>query len=56
MSVTDLMMLSDWTVSCQPGRHMVITVSEQRWKYRWAAYKLFDETDIEEQLTGAYPV
>ena len=44
--VTYLMMLSvsDWTMSCHPGRQVVVTVSEQRWKYRWAAYKSFDET------------
>ena len=28
---------------CQAGHHMVVTVNEQKWKYRWAAYKLFDE-------------
>ena len=31
-------------MSCQPGHHVVASVSEQRWKYRWAAYKSFDET------------
>ena len=39
-SVTYLIMFSDWTMSCQPGHHMAVTVSEQRWKYRWASYKL----------------
>ena len=43
-SVTYQMTLSDWTMSCQPCRHVVVTVSEQSWKYRWAAYKSFDET------------
>ena len=31
-------------MSCQPGRHAVVTVCEPDWKHKWAAYKSFDET------------
>ena len=44
VAVTYLMTLSDWTMSCQPGIHVVVTVSERDWKHRWAAYRAFDET------------
>ena len=30
-------------MSCQPGRHAVVTVCEPDWKHKWAAYKSFDE-------------
>ena len=43
-SVSYLITLSDWIMSCQPGRHAVVTVCEQDWKHKWAAYKSFDET------------
>ena len=43
-SVTYLVTLSVWMESCQPGHHVVVTISEQRWKYRCAAYKSFAET------------
>ena len=39
-----LMTLSDWMMSCQPGSQVIVTVSEQRWKHRWATYKSFGET------------
>ena len=42
--VTYLITLSDWIMSCQPGRHAVVTVCEPDWKHKWAAYKSFDET------------
>ena len=42
--VTYLITLSDWMMSCQPGRHAVVTVCEPDWKHKWAAYKSFDET------------
>ena len=42
--VTHLITLSDWIMSCQPGRHAVVTVCEPDWKHKWAAYKSFDET------------
>ena len=42
--VTYLITLSDWIMSCQPGRHVVVTVYEPDWKHKWAAYKSFDET------------
>ena len=42
--VTYLITLSDWIMSCQPGRHAVVTVCEPDWKHNWAAYKSFDET------------
>ena len=42
--VTYLITLSDWTMSCQPGRHAVVTVCEPDWKHKWAAYKSFGET------------
>ena len=42
--VTYLITLSDWIMSCQPGRHVVVTVCEPDWKHKWAAYKSFDET------------
>ena len=42
--VTYLITLSDWIMSCQPGRHAVVTVCERDWKHKWAAYKSFDET------------
>ena len=42
--VTYLITLSDWIMSCQPGRHAVVTVCEQDWKHKWAAYKSYDET------------
>ena len=31
-------------MSCQPGRHAVVTVCERDRKHKWAAYKSFDET------------
>ena len=42
--VTYLITLSDWIMSCQPGRHAVVTVCEPDWKHKWAAYKSFDGT------------
>ena len=42
--VTYLITLSDWIMSCQPGRHAVVTVCEPDWKHKWAAYKSFNET------------
>ena len=42
--VTYLITLSDWIMSCQPGRHAVVTVCEPDWKHKWVAYKSFDET------------
>ena len=42
--VTYLITLSDWIMSCQPGRHAVVTVCEPDWKHKWAAYKSFDAT------------
>ena len=42
--VTYLITLSGWIMSCQPGRHAVVTVCEPDWKHKWAAYKSFDET------------
>ena len=36
--VTYLITLSDWIMSCQPGRHAVVTVCEPDWKHKWAAY------------------
>ena len=42
--VTYLITLSDWIMSCQPGRHAVVTVCERDWKHKWAADKSFDET------------
>ena len=42
--VTYLIMLSDWIMNCQPGRHAVVTVCEPDWKHKCAAYKSFDET------------
>ena len=42
--VTYLITLSDWIMSCQPGRHAVVTVCEPDWKHKWAACKSFDET------------
>ena len=42
--VTYLITLSDWIMSCQPGRHAVVTVCEPDWKHKSAAYKSFDET------------
>ena len=42
--VTYLITLSDWIMSCQPGRHAVVTVCEPDWKHKWAAYKSFGET------------
>ena len=33
--------LRPWTMCSQPGHHVVIMVSEQGWKYRWAVYKTF---------------
>ena len=42
--VTYLITLSDWIMSCQPGRHAVVTVCEPDWKHKLAAYKSFDET------------
>ena len=35
-----IMTLADWTMSCQPGGHVPVTVSGQRWKYHPWAYKL----------------
>ena len=43
--VTYLITLSDWIMSCQPGRHSVVTVCEPDWKHKWATYKSFDETN-----------
>ena len=42
--VTYLITHSDWIMSCQPGRHAVVTVCEPDWKHKLAAYKSFDET------------
>ena len=42
--MTYLITLSDWIMSCQAGRHAVVTVCEPDWKHKWAACKSFDET------------
>ena len=42
--VTYSITLSDWIMSCQPGRHAVVTVCEPDWKHKWAAHKSFDGT------------
>ena len=42
--VTYLITLSNWIMSCQSGRHAVVTVCEPDWKHKWAACKSFDAT------------
>ena len=42
--MTYLITLSHWIMSCQPGRHVLVTACEWDWKHQWAAYKSFDDT------------
>ena len=35
-----VMMLPDWTMSCQPGLHMLVTVSDRGDKGQWATHSL----------------